>query len=530
MAKSRPPFDREWLSGYVDAELSDEQRAEVEWWMEHDDDIRAEVAMLREMGNVIRQLPKAQLGKQFVDRVLEEIDQDSSHSSANTSAAPESPGKPSGGSVGGGAAWMMGRRRWLSVVSGIVAASLVLTVINWNNSIKIGSIANAPATGSARPAPTWGADSEAEVDESTTEEENESVNQTEERLSEATEGRLRVEPLGTRMEQELGRDRDDNDTASNDTYDFAEPDLSTLSDSNSTDNFSQQPAVPPTTLNVGPSQRSRALPNANGLNRVTPLAERPLTTRQQIAGPTTYLQGDFSRAEAEQIVDQLKSAGDNDTNLSLERLEGESNELQAIARELDAQDNGTLLCYVVTGTSLDALVRSLDEADVELVVAGETMSASHGPSATQTRSWEMAPQRRSDAADELGIAGQTSLQYRLLRRRSEMLDREGAGPNGVPLRNLNEQPAGGVSANGPVDDEATTDDMQQVDIVPDSIEAMTEQSRGAEPAAPAPESVPNAATADTRLRRAVPANRYVIVLRIVPNEQDIPASEQDQEP
>ena len=55
MAKPQPPLDRELLSGYVDNELSAEQRARVEWWIEHDATVRAEVESLRDLGAALRE-------------------------------------------------------------------------------------------------------------------------------------------------------------------------------------------------------------------------------------------------------------------------------------------------------------------------------------------------------------------------------------------------------------------------------------------------------------------------------------------
>jgi anti-sigma factor RsiW len=86
---SRPnPFSEELLSAYLDGELSAEQRREVEEVLADSAEQRQVLDELRDLHTQLQQLPRCQLGDEFVERVLQEAQRRSLATAAPT-AEPE---------------------------------------------------------------------------------------------------------------------------------------------------------------------------------------------------------------------------------------------------------------------------------------------------------------------------------------------------------------------------------------------------------------------------------------------------------
>ena len=113
----------ELLSGYLDGELPDDERARVERLLADDPRVRAELDELAAVRSALRALPPVALPDGFTERLLAAMDADDATAAGPTVDAPVT----SGGTVV--VAGRFGGRRGIAIGAGILAAAATVAVI-----------------------------------------------------------------------------------------------------------------------------------------------------------------------------------------------------------------------------------------------------------------------------------------------------------------------------------------------------------------------------------------------------------------
>src|SRR5262249_30690895 len=102
------PYSEEILSAYVDGELTDQERAEVEHWLESSPGARERLEDFRGLSRLFAGLPRTEVPQEFPTRVLQLAERRMLLPEAGTSSTR--------------------RRRWILGISGSLASAAVLLI------------------------------------------------------------------------------------------------------------------------------------------------------------------------------------------------------------------------------------------------------------------------------------------------------------------------------------------------------------------------------------------------------------------
>lgn len=69
-SRGNPPAGSEWLSGYLDGELTQQQRQQVERLLDESPALRSELAELEKMQSTIKTLPHKEIGKERLNEMV----------------------------------------------------------------------------------------------------------------------------------------------------------------------------------------------------------------------------------------------------------------------------------------------------------------------------------------------------------------------------------------------------------------------------------------------------------------------------
>jgi hypothetical protein len=130
MTNSTTPLPDDWLSAFLDGELSDADRAQVEAWLARDASARARLETLRAVGQELRALPRAELRREASERLLESLKRE---------PAARHAGKPAHDS----------RRRWAYVLATLATAAAVALLVSPRGEQDT-QVSQSPAAGNAR--------------------------------------------------------------------------------------------------------------------------------------------------------------------------------------------------------------------------------------------------------------------------------------------------------------------------------------------------------------------------------------------
>lgn len=130
MTNSPTPLPDDWLSAFLDGELSDADRAQVEAWLARDASARARLETLRAVGQELRALPRAELRREASERLLESLKRE---------PAARHAGKPAHNS----------RRRWAYVLATLATAAAVALLVSPRGEQDT-QVSQSPAAGNAR--------------------------------------------------------------------------------------------------------------------------------------------------------------------------------------------------------------------------------------------------------------------------------------------------------------------------------------------------------------------------------------------
>ena len=75
------PVGSEWLSGYLDGELTQQQRQRIELLLEESPALRSELAELKKMQSTVKTLPHKELGKERLNEMVSSSTQRVTHKS-----------------------------------------------------------------------------------------------------------------------------------------------------------------------------------------------------------------------------------------------------------------------------------------------------------------------------------------------------------------------------------------------------------------------------------------------------------------
>lgn len=130
MTNSPTPLPDDWLSAFLDGELSDADRAQVEAWLARDASARARLETLRAVGHELRALPRAELRREASERLLESLKRE---------PVARHAGKPAHNS----------RRRWAYVLATLATAAAVALLVSPRGEQDT-QVSQSPAAGNAQ--------------------------------------------------------------------------------------------------------------------------------------------------------------------------------------------------------------------------------------------------------------------------------------------------------------------------------------------------------------------------------------------
>ncbi len=125
MTNSPTPLPDDWLSAYLDGELTEVDRAQVEAWLARDASARSRLERLRAVSQELRALPRAAFRREASERLLESLKQETTPQPTAVTGAVGRAAKPIHD-----ASVHDGRRRWTYVLATLATAAAVTLLVS----------------------------------------------------------------------------------------------------------------------------------------------------------------------------------------------------------------------------------------------------------------------------------------------------------------------------------------------------------------------------------------------------------------